>query len=79
VADADDSTGSQLAAILICALCVMVFVEIPAIILAVRPDGLKATPERFTDWLSSNAWALLAALAGAAGVWLSVTAITELT
>ena len=75
VADSDDSTASQLLAVLICALCVMVFVEIPAIFLVVRPEGLKATLERFTAWLAANSWALLAVLAAVAGVWLLGTAI----
>ena len=76
VADSDDSTASQLLAVLICALCVMVFVEIPAIFLFVRPEGLKATLERFTAWLSANSWALLAVFAAVAGVWLLSTAIS---
>ena len=78
VADSDDSTASQLLAVLICALCVMVFVEIPAIFLVVRPEGLKATLERFTAWLAANSWALLAVLAAVAGVWLLGTAISAL-
>ena len=78
VADSGDSTASQLLAVLICALCVLLFVEVPALVLLVRPDGLKATLERFTGWLSANSWALVAVLAGAAGAWLLGTAITAL-
>ncbi len=78
IADSDDSTASQLLAVLICALCVLLFVEIPAFALLVRPDGLKATLERFTGWLSANSWALVAVLAGAAGAWLLGSAISAL-
>ena len=78
VADSGDSTASQLLAVLICALCVLLFVEIPALVLLVRPDGLKATLERFTGWLSANSWALVAVLAGAAGAWLLGTAVSVL-
>lgn len=78
VADSGDSTASQLLAVLICALCVLLFVEVPALVLLVRPDGLRATLERFTDWLSANSWALAAVLAGAAGTWLLVSGITSL-
>lgn len=75
VADSGDSTASQLIAVLVCAL---LFVEIPALVLLVRPDGLKATLERFTGWLSANSWALVAVLAGAAGAWLLAGAISSL-
>ncbi len=73
VADSGDSDGSQLLAVLICGAAVMLFVEIPAIVLLVRPDGLKAQLEKFDAWLSRNGWALLAVLAAAAGVWLLVS------
>ena len=78
IADSGDSTASQMLAVLICGLCVLLFVEIPAFVLLVRPDGLKATLERFTTWLSANSWALLAVLAGAAGAWMLGNAITGL-
>lgn len=78
VADSGGSTASQVLAVLICALCVLLFVEIPALVLLVRPDGLKAKLERFTGWLSANSWALVALLAAAAGAWLLGTAIAAL-
>lgn len=78
IADSGDSTPSQLLAVLICAVCVLLFIEIPALFLLVRPDGVKATLERLTGWLSSNSWNLVAVLAAAAGTWLLVTAISAL-
>jgi hypothetical protein len=78
IADSGDSTPSQLLAVFICAVLVLLFIEIPAAFLLVRPDGLKATLERFTDWLSTNSWLLVALLAGAAGIWLLSSAIPAL-
>ena len=79
VADSASSTASQLLAVLICAICVLLFVEIPAIALVVRPDGLKASLERLSGWLSANSWTLLAVLAAAAGVWLLASGASALT
>ncbi len=78
VADSGDSDGSKLLAILICAICVMLFVEIPAIALLLRPDGVKASLERFQAWLGRNAWTLVAVLAAAAGAWLLIRGIVNL-
>jgi hypothetical protein len=64
--------------VLICAVCVLLFIEIPAAFLLVRPDGVKATLERFTGWLSTNSWLLVALLAGAAGIWMLSSAIPAL-
>jgi formate hydrogenlyase subunit 4 len=79
VADSGDSTASRLLAILICAVCVMLFVEIPAVALLLRPDGLEARLKRFQAWLARNGWTILAVLAIAAGVYLLVRGIAELT
>jgi uncharacterized protein (TIGR03382 family) len=78
IADSADSDPSQLLAVLICGAAVMLFVEIPALVLVLRPDGLKAHLERFDAWLSTNAWALVAALAAAAGVWLVASGVAAL-
>ena len=75
IADSGDSDASQLTAVLICGVAVMLFVEIPAIVLLLRPDGLKARLERFDAWLSTNAWALVAVLAAAVGAWLVISGI----
>ena len=57
----------------------MIFVEIPAIVLLLRPEGLKARLEKFSAWLSTNGWALLAVLAAAAGAWLLGSGLSALT
>lgn len=78
IADSADSDSSQLLAVLICAAAVMLFVEIPALVLILRPDGLKAHLERFEAWLSTNAWTLVATLAAVAGVWLLASGVAAL-
>ena len=78
IADSGGSTAGQLIAVLICGICVLAFIEIPAVVLAVRPDGLQATLRRVEAWLSANAWTIAAVLAGAAGCWLLGNAIARL-
>lgn len=78
IADSGDSTAGQLLAVLICGVCMLLFVEVPALFLLLRPDGVKATLERFTGWLSTNSWNLVAILAAAAGAWLLVSTLLSL-
>ncbi len=78
IVDSGDSRPSQLLAVLICAICLLIFVEIPAIVMMVRPDGLKATLERVSHWLATNSWLLVAVLAAAVGTWLLIGAIPAL-
>jgi hypothetical protein len=76
IADSGDPTSSQITAVLICGVCVMLFVEIPAIALLLRPDGLQRRLEAARDWMSRNGWRLLAALAGVAGVYVLIKGIS---
>jgi hypothetical protein len=78
IADSGDSTASQLTAVLICAACVMLFVEIPAIALLLRPDGLQKRLEHMRDWLGRNGWRLLAVLALIAGIYALAKGIAAL-
>ena len=78
IADSGDSTPSRLLAVLICAICLLLFVEIPAVVMMVRPDGLKAALERVSHWLATNSWLLVAVLAGAVGTWLLIGAVPAL-
>lgn len=75
IADSGDSTSSQITAVLICGVCVMLFVEIPAIALLLRPDGLQRRLESARDWMSRNGWRLLALLAAIAGVYVLIKGI----
>ncbi|HMS60944.1 MAG TPA: GAP family protein [Solirubrobacteraceae bacterium] len=78
IADSGDPTASKLTAVLICGACVLLFVEIPAIALLLRPDGLQRRLEQMRDWLAHNGWRLLAVLAALAGVYALVKGLAAL-
>lgn len=69
IADSGDSTSSNVLAVLICAVAVMLFVEIPLVAMFVRPGGVAAGIERFHGWLRRNGWSFAAGLALIAGVF----------
>ena len=64
VADSGDSTASNIVAVIICAVGVMLFVEIPVVGLFVRPDGIVATIKRAQRWTRRNGWTIAAVVAG---------------
>jgi Sap-like sulfolipid-1-addressing protein len=68
IADSGDSTSSNVLAVLICAVAVMLFVEIPLVAMFVRPSGVTTGVERFHGWLRRNGWSLAAGLALIAGI-----------
>jgi hypothetical protein len=68
IADSGDSSSSNVAAVLICAVAVMLFVEIPLVAMFFRPGGVAAEIERFHGWLRRNGWSFAAGLALIAGV-----------
>lgn len=68
IADTHSSTAADVLAVLICAIAVMLFVEVPLIALFVRPAAVAAGIERFHDWLRRNGWTLAAVLFLAAGI-----------
>jgi len=78
IADSHSSTPSDLLAVLICALAVMLFVEIPLVGLFVRPAGVAAGIERFHDWLRRNGWTLTAVLCLIGGIYSIVKGINRL-
>jgi Sap, sulfolipid-1-addressing protein len=73
IADSGDSSSSNVLAVLICAVAVMLFVEIPLAAMFVRPGGVAAGIERFHGWLRRNGWSFAAGLALIAGI----SAITQ--
>lgn len=77
VAYSDSSTTGQLLAVLICAACTLLLVEIPAAWLLVRPDGVKATLERVRDWFATHSWTVVAVVAAAAGAWLLLNGLAD--
>lgn len=79
IAESGDSTSSNVLAVLICAVAVMLFVEVPLIAMFIRPDGVSAAIGRFHNWLTRNGWRLTAILAALAGIYAIVTGIEALT
>ena len=78
IADSHTSTPSDVLAVLICAIAVMLFVEIPLVALFVRPAGVAAGIERFHHWLTRNGWTLAAVLSLIAGIYGIVKGINRL-
>src|SRR3954464_3480974 len=78
IADSGDSNASQVLAVLICALSVLLFVEVPLIALYVRPAAVAGGLRRVHDWLVRNSWNLAAALALAGAVYALVKGVTQL-
>jgi hypothetical protein len=65
-------------AVLICALAVLLFVEIPLIALFVRPDAVASGLQRAHAWLGRNGWTLIAALALISGGYAIAKGIDQL-
>ncbi|MGZ4187999.1 MAG: GAP family protein [Solirubrobacteraceae bacterium] len=79
IAESGDSTSSNVLAVLICAVAVMLFVEIPLIAMFIRPDGVAAAVGRFHNWLTRNGWRLTAIVAALAGIYAIIEGIGALT
>lgn len=69
IADSGDSATSAVLAVLICAVGVLLFVEIPLIALFFQPDSVASGMRRFDRWLKRNGWAIAAILALIGGVY----------
>jgi hypothetical protein len=54
IADSGNSTSSDILAVVICALGVMLFVELPLIAMFVTPGNVSSDLERFNRWLKRN-------------------------
>jgi Sap-like sulfolipid-1-addressing protein len=78
LADSGDSTPSQVLAVLICAIAVMLFVEVPLVAMYVRPGAVAGGLERFHAWLARNGWRLAAAVALIAGIYAIVKGVAAL-
>ena len=79
IADSGDSSSSNVTAVLICAIGVMLFVEIPLVAMFIRPGGVAAGITRFHEWLKRNGWTLAAGLALLGGIYAIVEGIDALT
>ena len=75
VSDSGDSSSSNVLAVLICAIAVLLFVEVPLVAMFLRPGGVASGLERFNGWLERNGWRLAAVLALTAGAYAIVKGI----
>ena len=78
IADSGSSSSSNVAAVLICAVGVMLFIEIPLVAMFVRPGGVAAGIERFNSWIKRNGWSLAAGLALIGGIYAVIKGIDAL-
>ena len=78
IADSGDSSSSNVLAVLVCAMCVLLFVEVPLVALYLRPAAVTGGLRRVHDWLGSNSWNLAAACALAGAIYALVKGIAGL-
>jgi len=78
VADSGDASASNVAAVLICALCVLLFVEVPLVALFIRPDAVSSGLRRVHGWLVRNSWNLAAGCALAGAIYALVKGLGQL-
>ncbi len=78
IADSNASNASNILAVLICALGVMLFVEVPLLGMLIRPDGVAAAVKRFESWLKRNGWTIAAGVALIGAIYAIVTGISAL-
>ena len=78
IGDSGSSSSSNVLAVLICAIGVMLFVEIPLVAMFVRPGGVAAEIKRFDSWLKRNGWTLAASFALIGGIYAIVKGIDAL-
>jgi hypothetical protein len=78
IGDSGDSSSSNVLAVLICAIGVMLFVEIQLLATFIRPGGVVAGIKRFDRWLKRNGWTLAAGFALIGGIYAIVKGIDAL-
>ena len=79
IANSGSSTSSNVVAVLICAVAVLIFVEITVLALLLRPGSVAAELARFESWLKRNGWSLAAVFALATAIYAMVEGIDALT
>ena len=78
ISDSSDSTPSQLLAVTICAIGVLLFVEVPLVALYLRPAAVESGLTRVHRWLSRNGWTAVAVLALLAAIYALVKGLDQL-
>jgi hypothetical protein len=79
IANSGSSTSSNVLAVLICAIGVLIFVEVTLLALFVKPGSVAATLKRTEAWLTENGWTLGAVVAFAAATYALVQGVDSLT
>ena len=78
ISDSGDATASQLLAVVICAVGVLMFVEVPLIALYLRPAAVEIGLARADRWLARNGWTLIAVLALFGAIYAMTKGLGEL-
>jgi hypothetical protein len=78
IADSGSSSSSKILAVVICAMAVLIFLEVTVIALFVRPGSVASGLERTQAWLTRNGWTLGAIVAFVAGVYAIIAGISAL-
>jgi len=78
IADSGSSSSSKVLAVLICAMGVLIFLEVTVIALFLRPGSVASGLERTQAWMTRNGWTLGAIVAFIAGVYAIVAGISAL-
>jgi protein-S-isoprenylcysteine O-methyltransferase Ste14 len=69
IGDSGDTDAAKVLAVLICALAVLLFVELPLLAAILRPDAVEPGLRRVSGWLGRRGWQIVAVLALAAGMY----------
>jgi hypothetical protein len=75
ISDSGDAAASNVLAVLVCAVCVLLFVEVPFVALYLRPTAVASGLRRVHDWLLRNSWNLAAAFALAGAIYAIVKGV----
>ena len=79
IANSGSSTSSNVVAVLICAVAVLIFVETTVLALLLRPGSVAAGLERTQAWLAHNGWTLGALVAFAGAAYALIEGVDQLT
>lgn len=78
ISESGDPFAGRALAVVLCTAAVLVLLEVPVIVLLVRPDAVEAGLRRSHAWLTAHASTLAAGLALAVGVALIVRGVARL-
>src|SRR3954452_18809959 len=79
IGDSGDPPAGKVVAVLICALAVLLFVELPLLATILRPAAVESGLRRVHGWLGRNGWNVVAALALVGGVYALAQGLPALT